>query len=90
MQTESDSEVSSESVRMSGAVRARLHRERKKNREIQIAVGIAKLVLGQGAGEQRRAIIEVLEKANGNGGLPGEYARTLDRAIDNLTSGQQR
>lgn len=75
---------------MSGAVRAKRHRDRKKNREVQIAVGIAKLVLGQGAGEQRRAIIEVLEKATTADGIPGEYARTLDRAIDNLTSSQQR
>ena len=76
--------------RMSGAVRAKLHRERKRNREVQVAVGIAKLVLGQSAGEQRRAIIEVLEKATERGELPGDYARTLDRAIDNLTSHQLR
>jgi hypothetical protein len=75
---------------MSGATRAKLHRERKRNREVQVAVGIAKLVLGQGAGEQRRAIIEVLEKANAADGIPGEYARTLDRAIDNLTSSHHR
>lgn len=82
--------MTSERPRMSGAVRAKLHRERKKNREVQVAVGIAKLVLGQGAGEQRRAIIEVLEKANAAEDLPGEYARTLDRAIDNLTSNLNR
>lgn len=76
----------SERPKMSGAVRAKRHRERKRNREVQVAVGIAKLVLGQGAGEQRRAIIEVLEKVTAAGDIPGEYARTLDRAIDNLTS----
>jgi hypothetical protein len=75
---------------MSGAVRAKLHRERKRNREVQVAVGLAKLVLGQSAGEQRKVIIELLEKANERGDLPGDYARTLDRAIDNLTSGSMR
>jgi hypothetical protein len=87
---EIDSVVTSERSRMSGATRAKLHRERKRNREVQVAVGIAKLVLGQGAGEQRRAIIEVLEKANAADGIPGEYSRTLDRAIDNLTSSHHR
>nr|WP_250808365.1 hypothetical protein [Neorhizobium tomejilense] len=76
--------------RMSGALRAKLHRERKRNREVQVAVGLAKLVLGQSAGEQRKVIIEVLEKANERGDLPGDYARTLDRAIDNLTVGSLR
>lgn len=75
---------------MSGALRAKLHRERKKSREVQVAVGIAKLVLGQSAGEQRRAIIEVLEKATENDDLPGDYISAIDRAIDNLTSSQRR
>jgi hypothetical protein len=87
---EIDSKVTSEHSRMSGATRAKLHRDRKKSREVQVAVGIAKLVLGHGAGEQRRAIIEVLEKANSAEDIPGEYARTLDRAIDSLTSSSHR
>ena len=70
----------------SGAERARLHRERKRTREIQAAVGVAKLVLGQGVGEQKRVIMEMLERAAEAGDLPGDYANLLDRAIGSLAS----
>jgi len=68
----------------SGALRAKRHRDRKRARELQVAVGIARLVLGQSAGEQRRAILELLERAGADGDLPPDYARVLEKAIDSL------
>ena len=70
----------------SGADRTRLHRIREKQKQVQIAVGVSKLVLGQGTGEQRRAIIELLEKVSSEKDLDERYAQILDRAIDSLNS----
>jgi hypothetical protein len=70
----------------SGAVRAKLHRERRKDKEVQLAVGVAKIVLGQGAGEQRNAVRDFLLKVVDAGELPDDYMRALERAVERLKS----
>lgn len=59
---------------------------RRKAREVQLAVGIARLVLGQAAGEQRNVVAEALERAVASGELPDDYAVLIDRALDRLRS----
>ena len=47
----------------SGAERVRKHRKRRQQLDMQVAYGVAKLVTGQGAGDQAKAILVLLEKA---------------------------
>jgi hypothetical protein len=75
-----------ETLVKSGAERARTHRERKKGKDVQIAVGVAKLVLGQGPGEQKAAIAGLLERAAESDDLPGNYASLISRALAALAS----
>ena len=70
----------------SGADRVRKHRSRKKQLETQVVIGVAKLVLGQGAGEQKRAISTFMEKALSDENLDEEYARIIERALDSINS----
>lgn len=81
-----DTETPQDGSRKSGADRARLHRERKKVRETQVAVGVAKLVLGQGPGEQRNAIMELLERSCEIEDMPDEYRRSIERALERLSA----
>lgn len=67
------------------ADRVRLHRERRKRKDMQVAVGIARLVLGQGPGEQRKALLEYLSKYAASEELPADYAKVLERAVESLT-----
>ena len=67
------------------AERSRTHRDRKKGNDIQMAVGIAKLVMGQGPGEQRRVLMAFLEKAAAQD-MPGEYSVLIERAVKSLSS----
>lgn len=75
-----------ESSPKSGADRVRKHRARKKQLETQVVIGVAKLVLGQGAGEQKRAIATFMEKALSDENLDEEYARIIARAMDSINS----
>jgi hypothetical protein len=72
-----------------GAERVRLHRERRRNRDLQLAVGVAKLVLGQGVGEQRKVLIDVLQKTANSPDIADDYRRIIDRAVDSLTSSRR-
>ena len=67
-----------------GAERVRKHRVRQRMLAQQAAFGIAKLVLGKGAGEQRRAVALFLEKAADDADLPEDIQAALDEAIHRL------
>lgn len=69
-----------------GAERVRKHRKRKQQLELQIAFGIAKAVIGRGVGEQRKALLSVLEKAAKGRSVPDDILSALDEAIDKLKS----
>lgn len=69
----------------SAAARVKSHRDRKKGNDVQLAVGIAKLVTGQGAGEQRRVLMAFLEKTAGQE-MPGDYSVLIERAVKSLSS----
>lgn len=70
----------------SGAERVRKHRKRRRQLEMQVAYGVAKLVTGQGAGDQAKAILVLLEKAAGGRSVPDDVRCVLDDAIDKLKS----
>jgi hypothetical protein len=72
----------------SGAERVRKHRKRKQQLELQIAFGIAKAVIGRGVGEQRKALLALLEKAARSGSVPDDVLSAIDEAIDKLKSRQ--
>lgn len=71
-----------------GAERVRKHRKRKQQLEMQIAYGIAKVVTGRGAGEQRKALLSLLERAAKGGAVPDDVLSVIDEAIDKLKSRQ--
>lgn len=70
----------------SGAERVRKHRKRRQQLDMQVAYGVAKLVTGQGAGDQAKAILVLLEKAAGGRSVPDDVRSVLDEAIDKLKS----
>jgi hypothetical protein len=70
----------------SGAERVRKHRKRRQQLDMQVAYGIAKLVTGQGAGDQAKAILLLLEKAASGRTVPDDMRSVLDEAIDKLKS----
>ena len=58
---DSESEEIRKPARKSSAERVRKHRRRQRKLELQVAVGIAKIVTGKGAGDQRKALLAVLD-----------------------------
>lgn len=66
------------------AERVAKHRRRKKQAELQIVHALAKLVLGRELGDQRLAVLSMLEKAARNTNLPSDILDTLDLAVDRL------
>jgi hypothetical protein len=68
----------------SGAERVAKHRRRKKQAELQIIHGLAKLVLGRELGDQRRAMLSLLEKAARDTSIPSDVLDVLDLAVDRL------
>ncbi len=72
--------------RKTGAERVRKHRMRRQQLDLQVAYGVAKLVTGQGAGDQARAILMLLEKAAGGRTVPDDMRSVIDEAIDKLKS----
>jgi len=81
---DSESEEIRKAARKSSAERVRKHRRRQRKLELQVAVGIAKIVTGKGAGDQRKALLAVLEKAAKDSDLPNDQLSVLDEAIDKL------
>lgn len=73
-------------TRKSSAERVRKHRQRRQKLDVQIAVGIAKLVIGRGAGDQSKALLTVLEKAARSRDVPDDHLTSLYEAIDKLKS----
>lgn len=72
--------------RKSSAERVRKHRKRQQKLDLQVAVGIAKIVTGKGAGDQRKALLSVIEKAARGSDLPDDVVSMFDEAIDKLKS----
>jgi hypothetical protein len=70
--------------RKSGAERVAKHRRRKRQAEVQVVLGLAKLVLGRDLGDQRMALLSMLEKAAEDTRLPPDVTETLDLAVDKL------
>ncbi|WP_327211395.1 hypothetical protein [Rhizobium leguminosarum] len=68
----------------SGAERVAKHRRRKKQTELQIIHGLAKLVLGRDLGDQRLAMLSLLEKAARDTTIPPDVLDVLDLAVDKL------
>lgn len=66
------------------AERVAKHRRRKKQAELQIVHGLAKLVLGRELGDERMAVLSMLEKAARDTRLPSDVLDTLDLAVDRL------
>lgn len=62
----------------------RKHRHRKQQLDLQIAYGIAKLVNGRGAGDQKKALIALLEKVAADTSVPDDMLSAIDEAIDKL------
>ena len=79
-------ETAAAPARSAGAERVRRHRRRRQKIEQQIAFGIAKIVTGRGAGEQRKALLGVLEKASRDKNLPHDIMTVIDEAIDKLSA----
>lgn len=67
-----------------GAERVAKHRRRKQQMDLQVAFGIAKLVNGKGVGDQKRALVALLEKVATDTDVPDDILSTLDEAIDKL------
>lgn len=67
-----------------GAERVAKHRRRKKQTEQQVVKGLAKLVLGRELGDERLALLSVLEKAAKDTSLPSDLLDVLDLAVDRL------
>lgn len=70
----------------SGAERIAKHRRRKQQLDLQIAYGVAKLVNGRGVGDQKKALIALLEKVAADTSVPDDILSTLDEAIDKLNA----
>lgn len=68
----------------SGAERVAKHRRRKKQTELQIVHGLAKLVLGRDLGDQRLAMLAMLEKASKDTSMPSDILDAVDLAVDRL------
>lgn len=67
-----------------GAERVRKHRRRQRMLMQQTAFGVAKLVLGRGAGEQKRAVAAFLEKAAEDPDLPEDIVAAIEDALHKL------
>lgn len=72
------------------AERSRRHRARRKVIESQMAVAIAKLVLGQHLGDHQLVLKEYLDKFTTPDALPDDLQTMIDRAIDRLGSARPR
>jgi hypothetical protein len=72
------------------AERSRRHRARRKIVESQMAVAIAKLVLGQQLGDHQMVLKEYLSKFTTPDSLPDDLQTMIDRAIDRLGSTRPR
>lgn len=72
------------------AERSRRHRARRKVIESQMAVAIAKLVLGQHLGDHQLVLKEYLAKFTTADALPDDLQSVIDRAIDRLGSSRSR
>jgi hypothetical protein len=68
------------------AERSRRHRARRKTVESQMAIAIAKLVLGQHLGDHQLVLKEYLDKFTAPDALPDDQQTMIDRAIDRLGS----
>lgn len=69
-----------------GAERVAKHRRRKKQTETLVVQGLAKLVLGRDLGDERMALLALLEKAAKDTSLPSDVLDVLDLAVDRLKS----
>lgn len=72
------------------AVRSQRHRQRKKNMEVQLAVGIAKLVSGRDLGDHRLVLKEYLSRFSSTDELPDDQLRIVDQALDRLNQSRLR
>lgn len=86
MDSEAADKASHPAAAKTSAERVRKHRKRRQQLDLQVAYGIAKLVTGQGAGDQANAILMLLEKAAGGRSVPDDVRSVLDEAIDKLKS----
>lgn len=68
------------------AERSRKHRKRKRNREVQLALAIARLVQGRAQEEQRIILKDYLNKHADRELLDDDQLRTVDEAVDKLSS----
>ncbi len=86
MDSEAAEKASQTPPAKTGAERVRKYRKRRQQLDLQVAYGIAKLVTGQGAGDQANAILMLLEKAAGGRKVPEDMRSVMDEAIDKLKS----
>lgn len=81
--------IVSEDVRKAPATiaeRSKRHRQRKKNREVQLAFAIAKLVQGGPQDTQRQVLKDYIERYADREVLDDDQLRTVDAAIDKLSA----
>lgn len=72
------------------SLRARRHRARRKNKELQLAIAISKLVQGTSLGDHRNVLQEYLTKFTRLADLDDDQMRLLDSAVDRLASSRNR
>lgn len=70
--------------------RVALHRARRRELELQAAVGAARLALGLDAGDQALALARFIWAVAGRDGIPEDYARLLEDAAAKLSSRRRR
>jgi ribosome assembly protein YihI (activator of Der GTPase) len=72
------------------AERSKRHRARRKVVEEQMAVAIAKLVLGQHLGDHQLVLKDFLDKFTAADAMPDDLQTMIDRAIDRLGTARPR
>lgn len=72
------------SMAVSTKDRVRKHRALQKERDLQIAVGAARLVQGQDPGDARKALAAFLQKVASSEGIPEDYEELLESSADKL------
>lgn len=75
---------------LTGRERAAKHRARQAERDLQVAVGVSRLLTGSSPGEQGKALLELLRRTAARPGLPGDYRSLLEEAIDALSARRRR
>jgi hypothetical protein len=68
------------------AERSRKHRKRKKNREAQLAIAIARVVQGRAHEEHRVILKDYITRHTDRSELDDDQLRTVDEALDKLSA----